>query len=196
MTPQTIRGMAAGTILVSVVAILGGLADLPAASPGQTEIDLPALPAMTPRQIAPIEAYAAIGERVLFQPSRRRALPPPPVQQPLAVATPPPAPVQPPVPPPVLAPMILRAVILSNQKREAVLGQSNGTAATLAEGDMVDGWTLAQVLPDRVVFRRGEHEQEIGFPVADTAAKPAAPILRRPLNPTPATAKPPSPPLR
>jgi hypothetical protein len=197
MTPQTMRSAAAGTVLVAVIAVLTYLATLPDAPPGQSEIGLPELSAVTPRKIGPIEAYTAISERVLFQPGRRPAPPPPPPIQPVAAATPPPSvSVQPPTPPPVLAPMILRAVILSNQKREAVLGQPNGTASTLAEGDQVDGWTLTQVLPNRVVFRRGEHEQEIGFPVADTATKPAAPIPRRPLNPTPATAKLPNPPLR
>jgi hypothetical protein len=189
MTPPMIRSLAAGTVVLGVLAVLAYLGALPTAPAGQAEIGLPALPAATARPIGPIEAYAAIGERPLFQPSRRPA-PPPPPPEPVGAATPvPAAPVQPPAPPPVLAPMILRAVILSNQKREAVLGQPNGTVSTLAEGDMVDGWTLIRVLPDGVVFRRDEHEQEIGFPVANAPAKPATSTPHRPINPTPPNPK-------
>jgi hypothetical protein len=190
MTPQTLRSLAAGTVLLGVIAVLAYLADLPSAPPGQDELGLPELPTATARQIGPIEAYAAIGERPLFQPSRRPA-PPPPRPDPIAAATAAPAaPVRPPAPAPVLAPMMLRAVILSNRKREAVLVQPNGTASTLAEGDTVDGWTLVQVLPDRVVFRRNEQEQDIGFPVTQTQAKPAAATPHRSLNPTPPNPKP------
>ena len=178
-------------VFVAILTVLAELAVLPADPPHTMDASQTPGPPSEVGPLKPVEAYAAIAERPLFQPSRRPAVPPPP-PAPLpvraAAAAPLPPPPPPPPPAPVLAPMTLLAVIISADKREAVLGLSGGKSSTLAEGEALDGWTLTKVLPDRVVFRIAETEREVAFPVTQTPTRPAE--SHRPTNPSPPTQRP------
>ena len=174
--------LAAVLVLLAVLSILPEAAlqtPVPARREGQGSPTVP---------IKPVEAYAAIAERPLFQPSRRPAPPPAPKAAQIAAALPPSQPTPlppPPPPPPVLAPMTLLAVVISSDKREAVLGLATGKSSTLAEGESLDGWILARVLPDRVVFRLADTEKELTFPVGQAAGRPGpSHVLKNPSPPT------------
>jgi hypothetical protein len=185
MKPHHRRTLAATAALLVVGAFLGWLAALPAPSFPDAS-PLPAAKPIAPVPVLkPVEAYAAIAERPVFQPSRRPAPPPPPKSLPPVAPTPavvPPAPAPAP-PPPVLTPVTLLAVVISTDRREAVLGLTGGKSSTLAEGDHLGDWTLTKVLPDRVVFRSAETEEDVLFPVGD---KPLAkPPARPPIQPSP-----------
>jgi hypothetical protein len=176
VNPRSRRTIAASGGLAVTLALLAEVAGVPEGAPRLSDAAPPPRAANAAPALKPVEAYAAIADRPLFQPSRRPAVPPPPkpapaVAQAAPVAPAPPPP--PPAPPPVLAPMTLLAVVISAGKREAVLGLSGGKSSTLAEGDSLDGWTLVRVLPDSVVFRIAETEKELTFPVGQTAVRPA-----------------------
>jgi hypothetical protein len=191
MSPRSRRTISASVGLVAVLAVLADLARVPDAAESRPAIlPAPRAPVAVPA-LKPVEAYAAIVERVLFQPSRQPALPQPPkpalpIAQAAAAAPPPPPP---PPPPPVLMPMTLLAVVISSDRREAVLGLTGGKSSTLAEGEGLEGWVLAKVLPDRVVFRKAETEQEVPFPVAKPAARPPQ-APHGPIQPSPQTPRP------
>jgi hypothetical protein len=178
--------------LAAVLALLAELAAAPGEAPHASNETPQQRAPNEPPPLRPVETFAVIAERPLFQPSRRPAIPPPPVPAPVPVAAvavvAPVSPPPPPAPPPVLAPMTLLAVAISPDKREAVLGLPGGKSTTMAEGESVNGWVLAKVLPDRAVFRIADTEKEVTFPVAQTAAQPVPP--HRMTNPSPPTQRP------
>jgi general secretion pathway protein N len=185
------RTVAASAALIAVVSLLADLAIVPSRGSRDADSAQPPKSAELPRALKPVGAYAAVAERPLFQPSRRPAPPPapkaaPPIAEAVATQTAPPATT--PAPPPVLAPMTLLAIVISDNKREAVLGLAGGKSSTLAEGETLDGWTLASVLPDRVVFRLAATEKEVTFPVGQATARPAPSKIAK--NPTPPTQRP------
>jgi hypothetical protein len=191
VTPRMRRTIAASATLVAVLTLLADLAVAPSRGSRDADSAPPPNSAELPRALKAVEGYAAIAERPLFQPSRRPAPPPAPKAAPaiaVAVVAPLAAPAAPTAPPPVLAPMTLLAVVISDNKREAVLGLTGGKSSTLAEGESIDGWTLASVLPDRVVFRLAATEKEVTFPVGQATARPSPSKI--PKNPTPPTQRP------
>ena len=191
MSPRSRRTLAASAALAAVLVLLAALAVVPNKAPRNSDAVLSPRSVTEPQALKPAADYAAIAERPLFQPSRRPATPPAPKAAQVvaeAVVTQPAAPPAPAVPPPVLVPVTLLAVVISDNKREAVFGLAGGKSSTLAEGESLDGWTLASVLPDRVVFRLAAIEKEVTFPVGQSTAKPAPSKLAK--NPTPPTQRP------
>lgn len=190
MRPRTRRTLAASAVLATAIAVLADLAILPSGIASDPGTALLPKPAQMPKEVQPLQAYAEIADRPLFQPSRRPAPPPPP--SPAAVIAeapaPAPAPSPPPPPPPVLSPLTLLAVAISADRREAVLGLPGGKSSTMAEGDSLEGWVLAKVLPDRVIFRIADVEKEVTFPVGQSGVRPTA--GHPPKNPTPPTQRP------
>jgi hypothetical protein len=168
MTPWARRTYAAASLLGFVVV---GVASLNV-SPEERQpsdiprIDPPPVPAIV-QSLKPLEAYSAISQRPLFSPSRQPAPPPQPkqpVQQPAAA---PPA-----APEAVLPQVVLLAVAIAPDRREAVLRLPTGKSTTLYEGAKLEDWLLKKILPDRIVFSLADKEQEVTFPVAQPA--PAA----------------------
>ena len=171
--------MARSRIVLSIggialaVAALAGAADLLAGSDAPLqlpELAPPMLPAITTRELAPIEGFAAIAERPLFAPSRRPA----PVSSSPGTEAVAAAPVN-------TAPLsvVLIGVLLSPRGHSAVVRLADGKNKTLAEGGSIDGWTLERVLPDRVSFQSGETRTELLFPHhRASAAANAAPTPR------------------
>jgi hypothetical protein len=190
VSPRTRRTLAASAVLATVLAVLADAAMLPSGTASDPGTTLPPKPALAPKEGQPLDAYAEIADRPLFQPSRRPASPPPPSAAPVIAEAPAPAPKPAPLPPPppTLSPVTLLAVAISAERREAVLGLPGGKSSTMAEGDSLEGWVLAKVLPDRVVFRTADIEKEVTFPVGQSGVRPAS---GHPLkNPTPPTQRP------
>ena len=186
MSPRTRRTAAAVGSLAAVVLLLVDLAIVPVKETRAPDAQAAPAAPQASSPLRPEQAYAAIAERPIFQPSRRPAEPLPP--KPAAIvaakaAVPPVSPPPPPPPQPVLAPVTLLAIAISHDKREAVLGFPNGKSSTLAEGESWDGWTLTRVMPDRIVFRQADTETEVTFPVGQQAGRRAAAPAAR--NPTP-----------
>jgi general secretion pathway protein N len=118
-----------------------------------------------------MENYANIAARPIFRPTRRppepvRAEPPPPPPTPVVVAPPPP-------PPSPLPPMTLVGVVIDPAGRTALLQAPNQpTTLSVRAGESVEGWLLAEVRPDGVLFRRGAQEQELTFPAQQAQSTP------------------------
>jgi hypothetical protein len=110
--------------------------------------------------IPDLSALAQTRTRPVFAASRRPAPPP--------EATPPPAPLPaavPPAPPPA-PPLTGRIVLLGiahGPERKTALIRSIGANGILflAGGEAIDGWTLSEILPDRLIFRAGDRRQEL-----------------------------------
>lgn len=94
--------------------------------------------------LPPIESMSEIVARPLFMPTRR------PVSAP-SVATPPPR-------------LAIAGVIISGERRTAILDTGSGAAAPylrVTAGDVVAGWTVASVEADRVILRNGAARVEL-----------------------------------
>ena len=181
MTRQARGMMAASGCLAAAIASVASLAiggDEPApAQAARTQSSSPAVPGS--RDLGPVAGFAAIAERPLFSPARR-PIPPAPPPQPPAVAVAPP-------PPPLTAPGLLLAVLIGPERRAAILRLPDGRASTVSEGGGIGGWTVDQVLPDRVRLRAGADATELTFPVRgepamqprSAAAAPSATARRR-----------------
>lgn len=173
MTRQSRGMMAASGCLVAAIGFVASVAtsdDEPASARiATTQLSSPALPG--PREFGAVASFAAISERPLFSPVRRPTLPSPP-PPPLAVAAPAPTPSLPPPGP-------LLAILIGPERRAAILRVADGQTSTVPEGGGVGGWTLDQVLPDRVRLRAGADTAELTFPVRGAAAaqpRSAAPV--------------------
>ena len=71
--------------------------------------------------------------------------------------------------------LVLKGVIVSASGQIAILSdKASGATMTLGQGKLYRGWTLAEIAPDRVVFRRAEHEQRfrLNFDVAPKIKPP------------------------
>ena len=110
---------------------------------------VPALPAVMRYELAPIDRFSATVERPLFVATRRppgtEAAPTAPVvEQPLD--------------------LVLKGVIVSGRGGIAILSETSGRGTlTMAQGKQYKGWTLAEILPDRLIFRRGNQERTLAL---------------------------------
>jgi general secretion pathway protein N len=113
-----------------------------AAPPGP--LVLPSEPAVLP----PLQQYAAVVERPLFHPSRR---PPAEASATPAVAA-------------DLRQLTLTAVIITPEKRLAIFqDKSPAQNLRLTQGMRVGEWTLDEIKPDSVIFRRGAARQRLAL---------------------------------
>ena len=100
-------------------------------------------------------AYSAIGERPLFQQSRKPWAPPPP---------PPPPPEQAP-PPPSLSGYRLVGLVISGASRSALIRPpSDDKTIVLAEGQTLEGWKLETVSEEKLRFVSGDQIYELAIP--------------------------------
>jgi general secretion pathway protein N len=114
----------------------------------------PELPASLPGfRMPPLAEYAATVERPLFFPDRR----PPSSDE----ATP--ADAQPSTAEERQAlNVVVTGVILSDEINIALVQRrGGGEVLRLAKGDIVDGWSVSEILADRVKFQRDADEQEV-----------------------------------
>lgn len=175
MTPRSRRALAASTLLAAAAAAIASLSQLPPVP--NAERPVPPGPAATipkAHSVEPLETYRAISERPLFSPSRRPL--PPPLHE--TNAPPPAAAISPPSPPKSLPKLLLLAVAIAPDRREAVLRLPTGKSSTMCEGDVIDDWVVKKILPDRIVFSLADREQELAFPAAQesNAARPPFPV--------------------
>ncbi len=119
-----------------------------------------ALPAAVQFTMTPLGDFEATVERPLFSASRR-----PPDVAPVAAVVVEVEPLE----------LELRGVIVARSGQIAILADTvSGAAVTLGQGKLYRGWTLAEIRPDRVVFRRAGQEQRF------TLNYRAAPKLKPP----------------
>ena len=118
---------------------------------GPTRALAPLLPELR-FAMAPIDDFAAIVERPIFSKTRR-----------------PPAPKAAPAPAPVALVveelnLVLKGVIVSARERSVILSETKGGGSvTLTEGQQHKGWTLVEIQPEQVVFRREGQEQALAL---------------------------------
>lgn len=163
--------------LLLVAAVLGGLVywDRLAGAPEGPPVAQPQRgPAVTPKArtslaqapgsgttsanpLAPIrlEGLEATVKRPLFEPSRRAFVPPPPPR-----AAPPPPKVA--APPPPVPAFRLLGVVASGERSIAIITHpGRPTAMRLETGDLIDGWQIERIEPNRVVLARAGQKKRI-----------------------------------
>ena len=102
-------------------------------------------PRAAPFTMPPLETYAEVTARPLFFPTRRPA----PVQAVSAELV-------------DARALVLVGVILSETGRVALIARTNLPGAhRVAEGEEIEGWTLASIEADRVVLHHGTTEAEL-----------------------------------
>ena len=157
-------------ILAGVVIFLWQLSQWGREAPFSEAIDAKPLSFTTAekRPLSPVATYSVMEERTLFSASRRPrppAVPPTPV--PLSVPT----------FPPLLVPTLV-GTIVSPERRAAIFHLEAKPDYTAAEGGSVSGWTLAQVLPGRILLRAGPREVELKVLISQgTPQSQSAPLL-------------------
>ena len=112
---------------------------------GGSSTAVAALPAAVEFTMTPLGDFEATVERPLFSASRR-----PPDAAPVAAAV------------VVVEPLELelRGVIgVANGQIAILADTTSGSTVTLGQGKQYRGWTLAEIHPDRVVFRRADQVQ-------------------------------------
>ena len=115
----------------------------------------PSLPELPEREPVAFEApapdaFAVIGERPLFSPSRRPFVAPAAVEAPTA-------PVEAPSEP-LLAELV--GVVLTTKQRAAMVQEEGASAPRrVAVGQSVAGWRVVEVERSRAVFQRGDETQ-------------------------------------
>ena len=118
---------------------------------------VPALPAEMLYDMAPIGQFSSTIERPLFVATRR-----PPSDEPAETASVVEQPLD----------LVLKGVIISGRGGIAILSETAGSGTlTLAQGKQYKGWTLAEILPERVIFRRGNQEQSLALLYDQAPAK-------------------------
>lgn len=169
------RTMAAGAVCAVAALFVGTTAFWPSGTAPVTApaaipaIDLPPAPPPLPS----IDRLTAIAETPLFLPSRTKLAPKIDAASQHDAAAP---------PPPQLGQPVLLGVAISPDRPVAVLQGTDGKATTLAVGATLNGWTLARILSDRVVFSYGGEQREVMFPVPAPGAAMPMP-MRRPVRP-------------
>ena len=147
-------GWAMPTALLALCAGLGwlvyqGLQAVPPPGPVATAGGTPpldALPEETAFVMPPEQSFAAILERPLFSPTRR----PPPEGIASAAG-----------PVPTLKIDVVGIVISEQEQFALILTENSKEVVRLSAGDEFQGWTLEEIEPERVTFRRGEIEEQI-----------------------------------
>lgn len=108
-----------------------------------------------------LSSFASVGERPLFSPDRR-----PPAQSVDGTGA--------------WSSFSLSGIIITPQSREALVSHGKPpTIAHLAEGQIVEGWTVSAIYPDHVVFRDRLTEHELKL-IDKGSPPPPAPPARRP----------------
>ncbi len=117
-------------------------------------------------------AFAVITQRPLFSPDRR-----PPQESAGGSAT------------PVsdkLPPLLLTGVVIADDDSVAIVedgapGRQNEPGQVVRLGDSIQGWTVEEILPDRIVLTRGEDREELRL-VEDGAQRQRVQRRRAPVG--------------
>ena len=134
-----------------------------AADSGPTRA-LPALPAELRFAMAPMEDFVEVVERPMFSATRR----PPSPEAAAASASAAEAVVE-------ELDLVLKGIIVSARGRIVMLSEtSGGGTVTLTQGQQHKGWTLAEIQPEQVTFRRDGLERELALQYD------VAPVVRKP----------------
>lgn len=111
----------------------------------------------------PASAFASVAERPLFDPARKKYVPPPSAAADKAA-------------PPLPLNLSLIGVIIDSERRLALMKSSEtALAMSYAVGDQIDGWQIAEVDPDRVVLKAGTAEDAIRMDANKAPAAQTAP---------------------
>lgn len=116
-------------------------------------------------------AQHRIAARPLFSPSRRPADTAPAMPQ---------APVQ-------LPSVALNGVSMVGGERRALVTIGEQTVQTVGEGDVLDGWTVARIMPREIDIQRGAVTHTFAMGMPDDTGRPE-PLAVRPAPPVPAAA--------
>ena len=139
-------GLLAASALLgwTVYGELGAQTAAPPAPPPAPNVAERATPA-APFAMPPFETYAEVTARPLFFPTRRPA----PVQAASADRV-------------DVQSLVLVGVILAESGNAALIARANLPGARrIVVGEEIEGWTLAQIDPDRVVLRSGNTQAEL-----------------------------------
>lgn len=148
-----LAAMLATTTVVHAIGLPGTQTAEVAATP-----EIPALPPAPRHEAARLAAYKVVVERPLFTTSRRP--PAPPETRPAAPHTP--------VPPPDV---VVVGIVAGPSVRVALIREKKATILQhVAEGDLIDGWTIDTIQPHRVVLRQHGETHEV--PIHDGRKPP------------------------
>jgi general secretion pathway protein N len=181
--PTYLLAAFAGWSLMVVIAAFAGLGSRYGLHPDDAS-RVPPLPqvdlsrARSP--LEPIDAYAVIGERPLFN-ADRRPLPPPASDAPAEDAPPPPAPLD----------VVLTSVVMSGEFKVAIVLDTKGQrtqsvrVGSSLEGDQA-GWKLVELAPRKAVFEGPTGRSELDLRVFDgTGGQPPTALATPPGQPKP-----------
>ena len=134
----------------------------PAPVPAVAKVTLP--PPLPAFELPPLVDFIASVERPLFLPERR---PPEPEEEVVEkVAEKPLEPLK----------VLVTGVILSSSRSFALVQrEGDSEVLQLAARDTIDGWSVKDILADRVVFARGEESQAVELKDRSGQAKPREP---------------------
>jgi general secretion pathway protein N len=114
------------------------------------------------RPALPIEQFASIAERPLFNPDRKPDPEPPPpeaAKAPTALGD--------------LAQVHLVGLIGSKDAQLALVRRADSQIVTLRAGDVLDGWKVAKIDAEGVALDGGDRQDSLKIPVAENRAPPA-----------------------
>jgi general secretion pathway protein N len=146
-----------GAIAASELTAAPVMQEPPAPTPAKT----PAASTPASFTLPPAQRFAVVTERPLFSPDRK------PLQRTGDTAG-------------AWSSFVLTGIIITPQSREAmVLHGKPQTVAHIQEGQVLEGWTITSIYPDRVVVRDGINEHELKLaskaPPPAVAARPRLP---------------------
>ncbi len=179
--PALLMAVVALWALIFAVAALGGLGGRYGVHPDDPS-RVPPLPALDLSQarslLQPVETYADIGERPLFNADRR---PLPPDEEPAGDA----APDEPPPPPSPLDIAVTSIIMTPQVKLAIVTDNRSGKSQSLKVGDVLDGeqsgWRLTELEPRKAVFAGPGGSSAVDLRVFDGAGGQAptpAPVVQ------------------
>jgi len=123
-------------------------------------------------------AFADIDARPLFSPTRR-----PPLAAPKPAAQPVAAPSKPAAAPPPMTIVLLGVVAGPGQRIAVVKTQAMQTAVVVEVGKIIEGWTVLDIQPDRIVMHAGTVDQTVKLQAhSDGNAPDAARAVRNRLT--------------
>ena len=145
---------AASIILAALMGLLASSDIIPITSSLPATAEVTRAPTLRPvasgLELGPVEHYAAVIERPLFNAARR---PPPPPAEPVPVEA-----VAAHTPPP----LTLEGVVLAPERRSAIFRSiTTSKIMRVNEGSPLGEWTLEALEADRVVLRRRDSAHEI-----------------------------------
>ena len=77
---------------------------------------------------------------------------------------------------------LLTGVILSNERRAALIRVDDANAVSISEGESLGSWTLSEVSPDHVTFRLGTNTQILHFVTHGAEPSSMGSVVRPPIR--------------